>query len=166
MPEQYRQSASESSTPDQSRAPSAEFAGFEPEVLVADKLLLFSLLLEISYLVGPRRFIRLIAGLYHAPREEERFVLFVDVAGSTGTAERLGDRRSHTMLDRVFSVATLPDLRLLENFLETLALCRFQTRSTTKSSGQALEPRWRRACLVRVLTYCLPVADPARVVFY
>jgi adenylate cyclase len=51
---------------------------------------LFSLLLEISYLIGPRRFIRLIAGLYHAPREEERFVLFVDVAGSTGMAERLG----------------------------------------------------------------------------
>jgi adenylate cyclase len=71
---------------------------------------LFSLLLEISYLIGPRRFIRLIAGLYHAPREEERFVLFVDVAGSTGTAERLGDRRSHTMLDRVFSIATGPVL--------------------------------------------------------
>jgi adenylate cyclase len=71
---------------------------------------LFSLLLEISYLIGPRRFIRLIAGLYHAPREEERFVLFVDVAGSTGTAERLGDKRSHTMLDRVFSIATGPVL--------------------------------------------------------
>lgn len=70
----------------------------------------FSFLLEISYLIGPRRFIRLIAGLYHAPREEERFVLFVDVAGSTGTAERLGDRRSHTMLDRVFSIATGPVL--------------------------------------------------------
>jgi adenylate cyclase len=71
---------------------------------------LFSLLLEISYFIGPRRFLRLIAGLHHAPREEERFVLFVDVAGSTGMAERLGDRRSHTMLDRVFGVFTGPVL--------------------------------------------------------
>ena len=37
-------------------------------------------------------------------------MLFVDVAGSTRTAERLGDRRSHTMLDRVFSIATGPVL--------------------------------------------------------
>ena len=48
-----------------------------------------SLLLEISHLIGPRRFIRLIAGLYHVPQGGERFVLFVDVAGSTGTPSGL-----------------------------------------------------------------------------
>jgi adenylate cyclase len=73
-------------------------------------VVLFNLLLEISYFIGPRRFLHLVAGLYHAPREEERFVLFVDVAGSTGAAERLGNLRSHTMLDRVFRVATGPVL--------------------------------------------------------
>jgi adenylate cyclase len=66
----------------------------------------FNMLLEIAYLIGPRRLARLVAGRYHAPSEQERFVLFVDVAGSTAAAERLGNRRSHTFLDRVFRLAS------------------------------------------------------------
>jgi adenylate cyclase len=72
--------------------------------------LLFSFLLQISYIVGPRTLAQLVAGRYHSPREEERFVLFVDVAGSTSAAERLGNRKSHTFLDRVFRIASGPVL--------------------------------------------------------
>jgi adenylate cyclase len=72
--------------------------------------LLFNFLLQISYIVGPRTLAQLVAGRYHSPREEERFVLFVDVAGSTSAAERLGNRKSHTLLDRVFRIASGPVL--------------------------------------------------------
>lgn len=72
--------------------------------------LLFNFLLHISYIVGPRTLARLIAGRYRSPREEERFVLFVDVVGSTAAAERLGNRKSHTFLDRVFRIVSGPVL--------------------------------------------------------
>src|SRR5262249_47355481 len=72
--------------------------------------LLFNFLLQISYIVGPRTLARLVTGRYHTPREEARFVLFVDVAESTAAAERLGNRKSHTFLDRVFRIASGPVL--------------------------------------------------------
>jgi adenylate cyclase len=72
--------------------------------------LLFNFLLQISYIIGPRTLARLVAGRYRSPREEKRFVLFVDVVGSTAAAERLGNRKSHMFLDRVFRIASGPVL--------------------------------------------------------
>jgi adenylate cyclase len=44
--------------------------------------------LEISQIVGPRNLRNIVLARYHRPRLEERFFLFVDVAGSTSLAER------------------------------------------------------------------------------
>jgi adenylate cyclase len=63
--------------------------------------------LGISNIVGYRTFINFITGRYHAPVQENRFVLFVDIAGSTGLAERLGGIGIHRLLDRTFRLLTL-----------------------------------------------------------
>ena len=63
--------------------------------------------LGVSNIVGYRTFLNFITGRYHAPVEEDRFVLFVDIAGSTGLAERLGGLGIHRLLDRTFRLLTL-----------------------------------------------------------
>jgi adenylate cyclase len=65
-------------------------------------------LIEVSTLLGPRTLINFFSGRYHEPRQEERFVLFVDIAGSTGLAERLGGIGIHRFLDRTFRLLTGP----------------------------------------------------------
>ena len=54
---------------------------------------LVNLALGITNIIGPRTFLNFVTGRYHLPVEENRFVLFVDIAGSTGLAERLGGIR-------------------------------------------------------------------------
>jgi adenylate cyclase len=66
-----------------------------------------NLALGISNIVGHRTFLNFITGRYHTPVEESRFVLFVDIAGSTGLAERLGGVAIHRLLDRTFRLLTL-----------------------------------------------------------
>jgi adenylate cyclase len=61
----------------------------------------------IANIIGPRTFLNFVTGRYHAPVEENRFVLFVDIAGSTGLAERLGGITIHRLLDRTFRLLTL-----------------------------------------------------------
>lgn len=61
---------------------------------------------SIANLIGPRAFMNFVTGRYHTPVEEDRFVLFVDIAGSTGLAERLGGIGIHRFLDRTFRVLT------------------------------------------------------------
>ena len=61
----------------------------------------------ITNLVGRRALLNFITGRYHAPVEENRFVLFVDIAGSTGLAERLGGVGIHRFLDRTFRLLTV-----------------------------------------------------------
>jgi adenylate cyclase len=63
------------------------------------------LMIEVARLLGPGRLFALVCGRYHRPRTEERFFLFVDVAGSTALAERLGAEAVHRFLDRVFRVS-------------------------------------------------------------
>jgi adenylate cyclase len=67
-----------------------------------------NLILGIANIIGPRAFVNFITGRYHAPVEEDRFVLFVDIAGSTGLAERLGGLAIHRFLDRTFRLLTVP----------------------------------------------------------
>jgi adenylate cyclase len=66
-----------------------------------------NLALGITNIIGPRTFLNFITGRYHTPVEENRFVLFVDIAGSTGLAERLGGVGIHRFLDRTFRLLTL-----------------------------------------------------------
>jgi adenylate cyclase len=68
---------------------------------------LMNLARGIGNLIGPRAFLNFVTGRYHAPVEESRFVLFVDIAGSTGLAEQLGGVGIHRFLDRTFRLLTL-----------------------------------------------------------
>jgi adenylate cyclase len=61
----------------------------------------------IANIIGPRALRNFITGRYHSPIEENRFVLFVDIAGSTGLAEQLGGVGIHRFLDRTFRLLTL-----------------------------------------------------------
>jgi adenylate cyclase len=66
-----------------------------------------NLVIGIANIIGPRAFLNFITGRYHRPVEEKRFVLFVDIAGSTGLAERLGGIAIHRLLDRTFRLLTV-----------------------------------------------------------
>jgi adenylate cyclase len=66
-----------------------------------------NLALGITNIIGLRTFLNFIIGRYHTPVEENRFVLFVDIAGSTGLAERLGGIAIHRLLDRTFRLLSL-----------------------------------------------------------
>ena len=70
-------------------------------------LFLANLVLGIANIIGSRAFLNFILGRYHTPVEERRFVLFVDIAGSTGLAERLGGVGIHRLLDRTFRLLSL-----------------------------------------------------------
>jgi adenylate cyclase len=70
-------------------------------------LILANLVIGIANIIGPRAFRNFITGRYHSPMEENRFVLFVDIAGSTGLAERLGGVGIHRFLDRTFRLLTV-----------------------------------------------------------
>jgi adenylate cyclase len=68
---------------------------------------LMNLAFGIANIIGPRALLNFMTGRYHSPVEEDRFVLFVDIAGSTGLAERLGGIAIHRLLDRTFRLLTL-----------------------------------------------------------
>ena len=70
-------------------------------------VVLFNLVLGIVSLIGQRTFLNFISGRYHLPVEESRFVLFVDIVGSTALAERLGGVGIHRLLDRIFRLLTV-----------------------------------------------------------
>jgi adenylate cyclase len=70
-------------------------------------LVVMNLVIGITNIIGPRAFLNFFIGRYHAPVEENRFVLFVDIAGSTGLAERLGGIAIHRLLDRTFRLLTV-----------------------------------------------------------
>jgi adenylate cyclase len=70
-------------------------------------VILFNLVIGIAGLIGGRTFLNFISGRYHSPVEENRFVLFVDIVGSTALAERLGGVGIHRLLDRIFHLLTV-----------------------------------------------------------
>jgi adenylate cyclase len=62
--------------------------------------LVLSLALMVRRMLGPQATAHFLTGRYHRPRSEERLVLFLDVAGSTALAERIGDALFHEFLAR------------------------------------------------------------------
>jgi adenylate cyclase len=80
------------------------WSGFIYSAVIA---VLMNLGFGIANIIGPRAFLNFITGRYHSPVEENRFVLFVDIAGSTGLAERFGGVGIHRFLDRTFRLLTL-----------------------------------------------------------
>jgi adenylate cyclase len=65
-------------------------------------------MLQIGRLVGERTLRDVVFGRYHRSRTEERFFLFVDIAGSTPLAERIGPGAVHRFLGDVFRLASDP----------------------------------------------------------
>ncbi len=74
------------------------------------KTLMFSLVLtflvqtssDIERLLGKHVFRGLLLGKYKRPRKENRFVMFLDIAGSTSIAESIGDIQFHAFLNDFF----------------------------------------------------------------
>lgn len=66
------------------------------------------LMLQVARLVGNRTLRDIALGRYHRSRTEERFFLFVDIAGSTLLAERIGPEAVHRFLGEVFRLASDP----------------------------------------------------------
>ena len=63
---------------------------------------------QLSRLIGERTLRDILFGRYHRSRTEERFFLFVDIAGSTPLAERIGPDAVHRFLGEVFRLASDP----------------------------------------------------------
>jgi adenylate cyclase len=80
------------------------WSGFINAAVIA---VLMNLTFSIANIIGPRAFLNFVTGRYHSPVEEDRFILFVDIAGSTGLAERLGGLAIHRLLDRTFRLLTM-----------------------------------------------------------
>jgi adenylate cyclase len=80
------------------------WSGFASAAMIA---VLMNLTFSIANIIGPRAFLNFVTGRYHSPVEEDRFTLFVDIAGSTGLAERLGGLAIHRLLDRTFRLLTM-----------------------------------------------------------
>lgn len=59
--------------------------------------LLLVMLRQTTQIVGERTARAVILGRYHRPRSEERFVLFIDIVGSTPVAEKLGALSVHRL---------------------------------------------------------------------
>lgn len=56
--------------------------------------------LKIIDMIGAQHFLALLIGAYYRPVERERIVLFIDLAGSTAMAERLGPLHSTNLIAR------------------------------------------------------------------
>jgi adenylate cyclase len=83
-------------------------AGFWSGVATAGGIsVLMNLAFGVANIVGGRALMNFATGRYHSPVTENRFVLFVDIAGSTGLAESLGGLAIHRLLDRIFRLLTL-----------------------------------------------------------
>jgi adenylate cyclase len=65
-------------------------------------------ILQISRIIGARTLRDWVLGRYHRPHREDRFFLFVDIAGSTMLAERIGPVAVHEFLNGVFLQAADP----------------------------------------------------------
>ena len=70
--------------------------------------IVLNLVFAITNIIGRNTLLHLVTGRYHTPVEENRFVLFVDIAGSTALAERLGGLGIHRFLDKTFRTLTGP----------------------------------------------------------
>lgn len=76
----------------------------------AGAALLINLVFMLRAVLGPGAIVSLLLGRYRRPREERRVVLFLDLRGSTGLAERMGDAAFLGLLNRIAYDITDPIL--------------------------------------------------------
>ena len=83
-------------------AAGAGFAGVRAFDLIVSLVLAVGVILFLSVndLLGPGVLFAFAAGRYHNPRIEERALLFIDMRASTAIAERLGELRYLSLLNR------------------------------------------------------------------
>ncbi len=81
-----------------------EEEAYIPQTLVFSFTLtiVMSFLSNVERLLGKHVLRGLVLGTYRVPKKENRFVMFLDLAGSTTTAERLGDIAFHAFLNDFF----------------------------------------------------------------
>jgi adenylate cyclase len=65
-------------------------------------------LFAVNRLLGQNVLLNFVAGRYHSPQIEDRVLLFIDMDGSTGTAERLGEVGFLIFLNRFLTDVTGP----------------------------------------------------------
>ena len=73
-------------------------------------VVVFSAIVQVVRIIGARVLGNFILGRYHRPVREGRIFMFLDLAGSTALAERLGDIGVQTMITRFFFDITEPIL--------------------------------------------------------
>lgn len=69
------------------------------------------LVVQVEELMGRRMFVGFLLGRYERPVAEERVVLTMDLVGSTGLAERMGDLRYFRFINTTYSLMTDAILR-------------------------------------------------------
>jgi len=69
---------------------------------------LVNLITNLNRLLGANVFRGLFLGTYRKPVNESRFVMFLDIAGSTTIAEKLGDLKFHAFLNDFFCDIAVP----------------------------------------------------------
>ncbi|MBL7952923.1 MAG: adenylate/guanylate cyclase domain-containing protein [Flavobacteriales bacterium] len=69
------------------------------------------LVVQVEELMGRRMFVGFLLGRYERPVAEERVVLTMDLVGSTGSAERMGDLRYFRFVNTTYSLMTDAVLR-------------------------------------------------------
>ena len=68
----------------------------------------FVFMLDVNTLLGQNVLFNFVTGRYYRPRLEERILLFIDLEGSTGLAERLGPLAFHRLLNQFMFDLTGP----------------------------------------------------------
>jgi adenylate cyclase len=82
--------------------------GQDKHLLMRDAVFSFCVALVVNFalrvrsLIGPRVLFNFVLGRYQRPLREQRAFMFLDLAGSTALAERLGDERVQAMIARFF----------------------------------------------------------------
>ncbi len=69
------------------------------------------LVVQVEELMGRRMFLGFLLGRFDRPKAEERIVLTMDLVGSTGLAEHMGDLRYYRFLNYTYSLMTDAVLR-------------------------------------------------------
>ena len=73
--------------------------------------ILLALAQKLAPVVGHRRMLRIVLGVYQRPRKVEKIVVFMDLVGSTGLAEIIGDRAFLRFLNDAIWEMTDPIVR-------------------------------------------------------